>query len=235
MKGGAVLTTNRLHIDRIIRSRRKSLSIQIDDQGRVIVRAPRTATDRYIEELISKKRTWIEKKQRLVAERHENREYRDFRDGDRYLYLGTYYPLSIQSNHTRGSHLQLKQGRFLLDEKEHHRARELMIAWYRRQAKKTLTELVSRYACNTGLSYKKIRITGAQKRWGSCSSTGNLNFSYRIVMAPEDVISYVVVHELAHLCEQNHSRRFWELVEKIMPEYRKHRRWLREKGHLLSF
>ena len=84
------MTTNRLHIDRIIRSKRKSLSIQIDDQGRVIVRAPKTVADRYIEDLILKKRAWIEDKQRLAAERRKSRENRGFRDGDRYLYLGAY-------------------------------------------------------------------------------------------------------------------------------------------------
>jgi predicted metal-dependent hydrolase len=108
-----------------------------------------------------------------------------------------------------------------------------MIAWYRNQAKQVLTEQAARYACSTGLSYKKINITGAQKRWGSCSSSGNLNFSWRLVMAPMEVVEYVIVHELVHLREQNHSARFWKLVSEILPEYRSQRRWLNEKGYLL--
>jgi predicted metal-dependent hydrolase len=109
-----------------------------------------------------------------------------------------------------------------------------MIEWYRDRARTIVAELVSTQADRMGLSIRGIRITGAQRRWGSCSSSGNLNFSYRIVMAPEEVIRYVVVHELSHLVEQNHSQRFWSLLERIMPEYRKHRSWLRENGYTLT-
>lgn len=234
MKGSTALTTDRLHIDRIVRSRRKSFTIQIDEKGTLIVRAPTTASDRSIYELVAKKQAWIEQKLQLVTERRGNMRNRKFRDGDLYLYLGRWYPLSLESMQTKGSRLQLEGGRFLLDMNERHRARDLMIAWYRSQAKQMLTELASRYARSIGLSYRKISITGAQKRWGSCSSAGNLNFSYRIVMAPEEVISYVVVHELAHLSEQNHSHRFWNLVAEIMPGYRKHRHWLGVNGYILN-
>lgn len=228
------MTKDQPHIDRIIRSRRKSFTIQIDEAGKLIVRAPRNATDRTIYEIVSKKRTWIEKKLHTARERSRRMQNRSFKEGDRYLYLGEWFPLSIDRIPTKGIHFQLEGGRFQLDVNKRHRARDLMIEWYRIQAKQVLTEQAARYACSTGFSYKKINITGAQKRWGSCSSSGNLNFSWRLVMAPVEVIEYVVVHELVHLREQNHSPRFWKLVSEVLPEYGNRRSWLNEKGYLLN-
>jgi predicted metal-dependent hydrolase len=228
------LTEGQPHIDRIIRSRRKSFTIQIDDAGTLIVRAPRNATDRAIYEIVAKKRTWIENKLHTARERSRKIQNRSFKEGDRYLYLGEWFPLAINHNPTKGVHFQLEGGRFQLDVSERYRARDLMIEWYCITAKQVLTEQAACYACSTGLSYKRINITGAQKRWGSCSSSGNLNFSWRLVMAPIEVIEYVVVHELVHLREQNHSPRFWKLVSEILPEYGSRRRWLNEKGYLLN-
>jgi predicted metal-dependent hydrolase len=222
-----------VHIDSIIRSRRSSFTIQINDRGKVVVRAPLTASDTDIHSLVARKRSWIESKLQLVEQRRRHMKDRTFREGDRYLYLGKYYPLRIQREPARGPKLRLIEGCFLLNSHERHRARELMIAWYRQRAKTRLIKLVDRYTRASGLTYNRVRITGAQKRWGSCTSTGNLNFSYRIIMAPEEVICYVVVHEIAHLREANHSHRFWNLVEEIMPEYRKYRSWLAEKGYRL--
>lgn len=84
------------------------------------------------------------------------------------------------------------------------------------------------------LEYNKVFIKDQKTRWGSCSSQGNLNFNYRLVMAPLPVIDYLVTHELAHLAEMNHSKRFWSLVERVCPEYKKHRQWLKEHGSELT-
>lgn len=79
-----------------------------------------------------------------------------------------------------------------------------------------------------GVQYEKVKVNSAKTRWGSCNSRENINFTYRLIFAPEDVIDYVVVHELAHLKEMNHSHRFWSAVEEIMPDYREQRRRLKE-------
>jgi predicted metal-dependent hydrolase len=84
-----------------------------------------------------------------------------------------------------------------------------------------------------GFREMKVRISSARTRWGSCSQKGNLSFTWRLVMAPPDVIDYVVVHELCHTREMNHSRSFWEQVEAILPDFRQRRRWLKEYGKLL--
>lgn len=84
------------------------------------------------------------------------------------------------------------------------------------------------------VKHARITIRDQKTRWGSCSSRGNLNFNWRLVMAPPPIIDYVVIHELAHLIELSHSPRFWETVERYCPDHREHRRWLREHGPRLA-
>ncbi|MCX6807530.1 MAG: M48 family metallopeptidase, partial [Patescibacteria group bacterium] len=81
--------------------------------------------------------------------------------------------------------------------------------------------------------YKQIRVTSAKKRWGSCSHKGNISFSWRLIMATPSIIDYVIVHELAHLREYNHSKKFWQFVAKIIPYYKEQRKWLKDNGYTL--
>ena len=101
------------------------------------------------------------------------------------------------------------------------------------QAKKDLPERAARYAPGVGVSYGRITVRHQKTRWGSCSGKGNLNFNCLLMLAPETVRDYVVVHELCHLLEMNHTRRFWALVEKNMPDYMESRKWLRTQGKAL--
>jgi len=108
-----------------------------------------------------------------------------------------------------------------------------MVSWYRKQARKYITGRTEEIANKLKITYGKIKITSAAKRWGSCLAKGNLNFPYRLMMAPPQVIDYVIVHELMHVLERNHSKRYWRKVEKAMPGYRKCKAWLKNNGHLL--
>ena len=101
---------------------------------------------------------------------------------------------------------------------------------YRKKARQRLEDRCAYYAGRMGVSYNRIAIRAAKTRWGSCSAQGNLNFHWKLVLMPPEVLDYVVVHELAHRKEMNHSQRFWEEVEKILPDYRRRRKWLKEFG-----
>lgn len=103
-------------------------------------------------------------------------------------------------------------------------------AVYRAQASEVFARKAAYYAARMGVTYNKITIRDQKTRWGSCSGKGNLNFNWRLVLAPVPVLDYVVVHELAHRREMNHSSRFWDIVGEIMPDYQIHRRWLRDHG-----
>lgn len=105
---------------------------------------------------------------------------------------------------------------------------------YRQAAKEYIPKRAAYYAGLLGVDYNTITIRDQKTRWGSCSSKGNLSFSWRLILAPPKVLDYVVVHELCHRLEMNHSPRFWALVESMIPDYKTHRKWLKENGEKLS-
>ena len=106
---------------------------------------------------------------------------------------------------------------------------------YRRQAKAILTQKADVYAKRMGVTYEKLMVKDQKTRWGSCSAKGNLNFNWRIVLAPEPVTDYVVIHELAHRIHMNHSAAFYQTIEAIMPDYRRQEQWLKENGDSLRY
>ena len=104
---------------------------------------------------------------------------------------------------------------------------------YRKEARRRITERAAYFAEKMGVDYGRIAIKAAKTRWGSCSAKGNLNFHWKLILMPPAILDYVVVHELAHRIEMNHSPRFWTQVERILPDYRERRRWLKENGGLI--
>lgn len=119
---------------------------------------------------------------------------------------------------------------FVPYEADYYCKRELLEKWFRKEASLILREKAKEFAKLLSVEFKEIRIKDQRSRWGSCSSKGNLNFNWRIVMAPEPVCDYVVIHELCHLKHMDHSENFWHLVQSICPEYKQYRRWLKENG-----
>ena len=115
------------------------------------------------------------------------------------------------------------------------RGRQVFTNWYKERALEIITERVNHFSAQYGFQPKQVKISSAKTRWGSCSANGTLNFTWRLIMSPLSVIDYVVVHELAHLRVRNHSRKFWQVVESIDPDYKTKRKWLREYGETLYF
>lgn len=105
--------------------------------------------------------------------------------------------------------------------------------YYIRIARDIFTQKTAYFAALMGVSYGRISIREQKTRWGSCSSAGNLNFNWRLIFAPEEVLDYVVVHELAHRLEMNHSQAFYDIVARVLPDYKKSRKWLRDNGNKL--
>ena len=130
--------------------------------------------------------------------------------------------------------LQFSGERFRLAQGSQARAAEVFSAWYRQQARRVIEERVKWYATRFGLKYSAVRISSARTRWGSCSSRGSLSFTWRLVIAPLEVIDYVVAHELAHLRVRNHSPAFWREVESILPDYKVRQKWLKTNGKSLE-
>jgi predicted metal-dependent hydrolase len=222
-----------MHIDQLIRSKRKTLAIIVESDGQLVVRAPLRVSLRDIQRMVDAKTEWIEQKRALVKTAPAPPSpARRYQDGETFLYLGQPYPLLLVSSSR--SALQLADGHFLLTRAALPQADAAFEAWYRQQVRQVCTERVAFYAAKMGVTYERIRISSARTRWGSCSSRGTLSFTWRLVLAPLDVVDYVVVHELAHRREPNHSSRFWAIVAQFLPDFKQRRDWLKKNAsHLV--
>ena len=220
-----------IEIEKVIRSRRTTLALEITEQGTLVVRAPLATHDATIHRIVEKHRTWIKTQTRRAKARRFETPPKTFVEGERFPYLGVPYPLRLVE--AQETPLKLTE-EFLLLKSARPNAREIFERWYRTKALTFITDTARRLAERHAFRFERVKITGARKRWGSCSPKGTLNFSWRLILAPPPVVEYVVIHELVHLVERNHSRRFWRRVESLMPDYKTQRAWLKENGHRLT-
>ena len=176
----------------IIKSNRKTIAIEVRQDLRIIVRAPKRASNREIMKFVEQKQDWIAKHLAYMQIRYEE---------------------------TR----RVKEKQFTDDD----------IRKMKDEAKMVIPDRVKYYAGIMGVTFGKITIKNQKTRWGSCSSKGNLNFNCLLMLTPDKVRDYVVIHELCHLKQMNHSKMFWAEVEKVMPDYKVYRQWLSRNGNML--
>lgn len=217
--------------NQIIRSQRQSFGLEVKPDGRLIVRAPQRASRAEIQAVLAKKANWIAKTQAKLARQYPALKPKAFTPGERFWYLGEQYPMKLTDRQRPPLDLD---GAFMLSRAKRSRAKEIFIEWYREETREITKRMIELYSKRYDFRVKQVRITSAMTRWGSCTGKNNLNFTYRLSMAPLDVIEYVVVHELAHLKVRNHSQAYWQAVAGIMPDYKKHRQWLKTHGPLLT-
>ena len=170
---------------KLIRSRRKTISIEVTADAQVIVRAPNRVSITDINRFIGEKADWIDKSLNKMRQRKEEQSQK--------------------------KELSPQEVKFLVT-----------------RAKRIIPQRVRYYADIMGVTYGRITIRMQKSRWGSCSGKGNLNFNCFLMRTPDEIIDYVVVHELCHLKEMNHSPLFWAEVEKILPDYKERRKWLKD-------
>jgi predicted metal-dependent hydrolase len=162
---------------------------------------------------------------------------KELREGMTGTYLGQKLTLKISQGPGRRVKVARRGGTLCLEAGPGHADADLRAAltgWYRQEARRVLTEKVRSFSALTGLKYKKVFIKDQKTRWGSCSRQGNLNFNFRLVLAPPEILDYLVIHEMCHLTHPNHSRDFWSLVGAYYPRFREARRWLKEQGPALQ-
>lgn len=179
-------------------------------------------------EFVARRQDWIEEKSSNMVKRRLLQPHLGIKEGDCLYFLGECYP--VYTSDKRSGAFDGKC--FMLPRTPD--AGELLTVWYRKQADKLIRPRVELYAARMQARPAGVRITSAKTRWGSCSYVNHINFSWRLVMCPPDVIDYVVVHELCHIRHKDHSSRFWEAVAQYDAEYKAHRRWLREHSILME-
>jgi predicted metal-dependent hydrolase len=213
-------------IDQILRSKRRTLTLIVEDDGSLIVRAPLRIPERTIHEFVEHNKRWIDKKQ-AQARLAIRLPVKQFIPGETFLYLGKSYVLELVKGQRKPLILD---GCFKLAERSQGNAQKVFQEWYRDQARQIISEHAIQLSARYDLHYKKIRISSARTRWGSCSPSGSLSFSWRLILNPIEVVDYVIIHELVHTVVLNHSKRFWKMVEKILPDYKVYNKWLRKYG-----
>jgi Predicted metal-dependent hydrolase len=201
---------------RIVRSKRRTMSLHVCSDGMPEIRCPYLTPATEIDRFVRSKQAWIKKKQIAVQQHSIQRENFQLHFGDKARYLGNFYPITTVS----GKKAFFDGEQFCLPEAYGpDTIKATLIKLYKQLAKACLTEKVSYFAQKYQLHPQGIRINSATTRWGSCSGKNRLNFSWKLIMSNEVCVNYVVLHELAHTKEHNHSPRFWRLVEAMMPDY----------------
>ncbi len=208
---------------KIVRSHRRSLALQIERDGIVIVKAPHFIPKRFIDQFVLEHQDWIDKhSQKIIAARSDRSE-------NEYLYLGKkiiFIPGSYTEIAVKGDKLLFPQSLLFRKNKE-------LTNWYTREARKIITHQVEKYALLMNTEYQEITFSDTRSQWGRCTRDNRLQFSWRLIMSPILVLNYVVIHELAHTMEKNHSQLFWMKVRNFNPSYRQQIKWLKDNGTLL--
>jgi predicted metal-dependent hydrolase len=198
--------------------------LSVSSDGTLIVRAPLRAPLLFIERFINDKKDWIQTTTAKVSSRPRAKK-KEFISGELFLYLGKQFPLQVSNDVPKG--VSLRADTFYLHSANQPKAQLAFTNWYKERAKEYLHARTALIAQKYGFEYRSIKISSALRRWGSCSAKGNLNFTWRLILTPESIIEYVICHELAHLRHHNHSKRFWDEVRSMYPNYTEARNWLR--------
>lgn len=217
-------------IDKILFSFRKSYSLQVTENARLVIRLPYGIDEKEIRNIIKKHKRWILTKIKLAQQIKQKVKKYNYEEGEKFLYLGNSYPLTFTKNQSEPI---LFDKKFLISSEHSSNAKSILISWYKERAKNIFLERVEYYATLYNFNFRKVQLSSARKKWGSCSVNGDIKIAWRLVMAPLAAIDYVVVHELAHLKIKNHSKEFWRIVANVYPDYKIQRVWLKENEPLL--
>jgi hypothetical protein len=223
-------------IAKIIRTdRRKTATVKVEE-GKVSVVVPRSISDEKVETLVNQKTRWIREKLLLQRE-HQPLKPKEYVSGECFTYLGRDYRLKVESCPSKS--VKLKNGRLVVQvplsvQKRDQYVQNALTEWYRVHALEKLRHKVERYAKVVRVAPSSVSIKTFQGRWGSCSTKGKMEYNWKIIIAPNRIVDYVVVHELCHLHHHNHSPEFWKCVERVFPGYRECKEWLKMNGRGLA-
>ncbi len=181
----------------------------------MIFRIPHISPPNLPQELFEKNQEWITKQLVRISANYPKYQPHTYTFDEEFLMLGKPFKLSF------------KEGNPML-----HKSK--LTEWYKSQAQVHFQKGIGQRSTEMGLKIQSLKLSSAKMKWGSCSRDGNIRLTWRLIMAPPEIIDYVIVHELAHIRHHNHSQDFWSLVESFLPDYKVHRKWLKYNGHLLS-
>ena len=216
--------------DYIERSKRKTLSLTVLKDGNIIVKAPISMKDEVINRFVEEKQGWIRSK--LAIFKENKTKFEDVIGFRQFLLYGNRY--TILKSQVKTIETNDKFQILVPSKCEDSKVLKVVVAWYKKIAKQVLSDRFAFIENRIRLKASTLKFSDSKGRWGSCNSFGTVHLNWRVIMLPPDIIDYVIVHELCHLKELNHSKEFWMLVKKFLPEYEKQKKAIKEYGFLLG-
>lgn len=217
-------------LKRSVRAKHVRFEVRPEDGLTVVI--PRSFRADQVPYLLEQKGRWVMEKLSQIARPAPDNQ----KDGRRRLaYLGRRLEVVRSPGIASRNRVKLQKGKLLVHLREDSRLDDVLVIWLRGEAQTFLTRKSREFGDRMGLAFSKLIIRGQKTRWASCSPRGNISFNWKLMMAPEPVIEYVVIHELAHLREMNHTSSFWRIVAEHCPHWRDYRKWLRDHGSELAF
>ncbi len=201
----------------------KTISIQIKN-GKAEIHSPIFVSENYLKSILKKKKNWIEKKIRLDVKKEKIL----VKDNYDFPFLGKKYKLKILSS--SNNRISIKKDKLFLYCKDLNKSKEILTSWLKINAQKILSERISKISLKLNINYKSVFIKNYRARWGCCSCNSEIFLNWKLVMLPPSVINYVIIHELCHIIEPNHSKAFWLIIERFDKDYRKKKIWLSKYG-----
>jgi len=216
---------------RVVYSDRKTLSIIVERDRSIIVRAPKNMPVDEIQQMVEEKKKWLYEKTHHPQKYPPEPVKKEFVSGETILYLGHNYRLELTDDISDTIRFE---SCFYISRRQKARAAELFRAWYMQRAREKLIPRIRHFAETLGVSYNHLLISELKYSWASCTPRNNLNFNWRIIKAPMTVVDYLIVHELAHLLDPGHSPTFWNIVAVQVPGYERPKAWLKDFGYRLE-
>lgn len=219
----------------IEKRKRKTIGIKVDVDGNVKVISPQNVSDKYISDLVVRKGSWIINTRKKMLENLDKKVVRKIKEGSTFLYLGKEYPLNLIYDKTlKKTLVSLDQEKniFIIktNTQDEEKIKKELEKWYRARTMEIVLEKISLHAHEFKDKVTEVKVKEQKRRWASCTYKNSILFNWRCCMAPEDVVEYIVVHEMCHFDYRNHSKDFWSRVKEIMPDYKEKHEYLRKYG-----
>jgi predicted metal-dependent hydrolase len=214
-------------------AKRRKLTITVERDRSVIIHAPEGMSEEAVQRVVNTKRQWLFEKLHH-PQKYQERAHppgKEVVNGESAMYLGRGYRIEITE--TASGEVEFSRG-FLVPAAHQSKRRAVLRDWYISQAKEIILSRVKQRARELGVIFKEAKIVDNRYRWGSCTVKDNVNFNWRLIKAPMFVIDYVIIHELAHLLEGNHTPNFWSIIRASTPTMEKAKTWLKENGQVLE-
>ncbi|NLK95820.1 MAG: M48 family metallopeptidase [Clostridiales bacterium] len=219
---------NNLFDYNIVYKKRKTIGIEINNNGEILIKAPLGTSKDIINNILKDKNKWINQKLKKIKTRVQL-------NGNEIMYLGKIYKTSILvQKYLKREFVLINDNKIIINVKKRENVKDCLIEHFK---KKTYDEIEKRIEVYKGffpVEPKSIKIREQKTIWGSCSYDNKLSFNYKLIMADIKIIDYVVVHEMSHMIHKNHSMNFWKKVEEILPDYEMRKKWLNDNGYLLD-